>query len=93
MQRQGDLLLIPTRQLPINLTPLSTRVVLAGDHSHQLDGGTVLRNPQGDLFIRVDEQVLLIHQEHAPLALAPGTYRVTRQRRYRPVLAPTSVWD
>ena len=93
MQRQGDLLIIPTDQLPRDLTALTTRVVLQGEHSHRLDGGTLLRTTEGELFVRVADQVQLVHEEHGPLALAPGTYKVQQQRRYRPDLTPSNAWD
>jgi len=93
MQRQGDLLLIPTAQLPARVSPLTTRVVLDGEHCHRLDGGTLLQDSAGQLFVRVSEPVQLVHDEHRPLQLAPGLYEVRRQRRYRPQRSAASVWD
>jgi len=84
MQRQGDLLLIPTQGIPQGAAPLSTRVVLQGEHCHRLDDGKVLQDGQGQLFVCVERGARLLHEEHGPLQLAPGVYRVQRQREYRP---------
>ena len=40
--------------------------------------------PDGTRFLLVHQPCVLTHQEHAPIALAPGAYRVTRQREYTP---------
>ena len=93
MQRQGDLLLIPIQQAQPDLVRLDTRVVLEGEHCHQLNGGVVWKDPQGELFVQVDREVQLLHDEHAPLTLAPGLYEVRRQRRYRPARRPGVAWD
>ena len=90
MQRQGDLLLIPTSGIPQGAAPLSTRVVLQGEHCHRLDSGKVLQDSEGQLFLCVESTASLLHEEHGPLQLAPGTYRVQRQREYRPARTETS---
>lgn len=43
-------------------------------------------------FLRVDELSELVHDEHSMIVLAPGDYRVTRQREYQPE-APRWVGD
>ncbi len=93
MQRQGDLLLIPTAQLPDRISPLTTLVVLDGEHCHRLDGGTLLQDSSGQLFVQVREPVQLVHEEHQALQLAPGLYQVRRQRRYRPQRSSGAAWD
>lgn len=35
-------------------------------------------------FVELRGRASLVHQEHAPIELAPGKYRVTRQREYSP---------
>lgn len=93
MQRQGDLLLIPTSQLPERVSALQTLVVLDGEHCHRLNGGTLLQDSSGQLFVQARQPVQLVHEEHQPLFLAPGLYQVRRQRRYRPSRSNTAVWD
>ena len=93
MQRQGDLLLIPTPHSTERLTPLQTLVVLDGEHCHRLDGGTLLQDSSGQLFVQTRQPVQLVHDEHQPLSLAPGLYQVRRQRRYRSKASNGSAWD
>ncbi len=38
----------------------------------------------GEIFLDVPEGGVVTHQEHATIALAPGKYKVTRQREYSP---------
>ena len=40
--------------------------------------------PDGTRYLLVDRPCTLTHQEHAPIALAPGAYKVVRQREYSP---------
>jgi hypothetical protein len=93
MVRQGDILLLPAgRLLPRGARLLAREddvVVLAyGEatgHRHQI------RSPHAALFaigdhrlLRVDDQVELEHEEHAPIRLTAGVYRVIQQREYAP---------
>jgi hypothetical protein len=32
--------------------------------------------------LRADESTALVHEEHDPIPMPPGTYRVVRQREY-----------
>lgn len=84
MQRQGDLLLIPSEGIPQGAAPLTTRILLQGEHCHRLDGGQIMRAQDGQLFVRTESSVQLLHEEHGALQLAKGNYRVQRQREYRP---------
>jgi hypothetical protein len=38
----------------------------------------------GEIFFDLAAPAEITHQEHAKIALAPGKYRVTRQREYAP---------
>jgi hypothetical protein len=42
------------------------------------------QEPDGTRFLFVERPCALIHQEHGPIALMPGCYRVVRQREYSP---------
>jgi hypothetical protein len=98
MFRQGDILLVPVEgeQLPQHALPLprdaTGRLVLAlGEatgHAH------AVATPDADLladpdevdrrFLRIVTEALLTHEEHAPIPLPAGLYRVVRQRQYVP---------
>lgn len=47
-------------------------------------GGSRVERPEADRILLVDEPVVLQHQEHDPIALAPAVYKVRRQREYDP---------
>ena len=74
------------------------RVILAyGEvtgHAHQVVAETtdavstppcaLFEEPDGSRLLIVDRPCTLRHEEHGPIALAPGAYRVVRQREYSP---------
>ena len=95
MVRQGDVALVAVTEIPADAVALrrdeGDRVVLAyGEatgHAHALHepGVTMLRVAANDaVFLRVIEPSNLVHEEHAPIAVPPGAYRVVRQREYFP---------
>lgn len=103
--RQGDVLLVPCTEIPAGACEEAAengRVVLArGEqtgHAHAMSSARVRyfrEDGSGSGFIRVagSAPVELRHEEHAPLAIPPGTYRVVRQREYQPRAAPRAVAD
>lgn len=103
--RQGDVLLIPCAEIPTGTyedAAENGRVVLArGEqtgHAHTMAASRVRYfrdDGSGGGFMRVvgPAPVELTHEEHASLAIPPGTYRVIRQREYQPRAAPRAVAD
>jgi hypothetical protein len=97
--RQGDILLMIEDGIPDHVVPVAAdgdRVVLAyGEatgHKHALIGRQVeLFSEPGDedgvlgeRFLRiVGAAGMLVHEEHDPITVPPGTYRVIRQREYQ----------
>ncbi|WP_436532438.1 hypothetical protein [Actinoplanes sp. HUAS TT8] len=97
MYRQGDVLIIPIPQgsLPAN-APVPRdrrgRMVLArGEatgHAHVVGGPGVqlladLDDPEL-MFLDVPTHARVSHEEHGPIPLPGGHYRVVRQREYVP---------
>lgn len=92
--RQGDVLLqkiessVPRSAKPVPLE--SGRVILAhGEvtghhHSFAGDSGVALLDAGGDRYLKVSRRSTLEHQEHAPIEIPRGHYRVVRQREYSP---------
>lgn len=89
LYRQGDVLIQKIRGKGKGrpVAPEQGRLVLAyGEvtgHSHSIPAtaGTLTRD--GDvLYMTIEELTAVEHQEHAPIPLTPGTYRVTRQQEY-----------
>lgn len=98
MYRQGDVLVVPIEkaQLPETLVPAPRdrrgRLILArGEatgHAHVVtgEGLTLLCLPDDieAMFLHVRVYGRIGHEEHAPISLPPGYYRVVRQREYLP---------
>lgn len=94
MVRQGDVLLLPVRhRITEAAKPVprdAGRIVLAyGEvtgHAHAIDDALaeLFEEKDGRLFLRADAVVALRHEEHGAIDIAPGTYRVVRQREYHP---------
>ena len=94
MVRQGDILLVPTTAATITDRHVEVprrggAVVLAeGEltghlHAiHQPDVRLLAREGATDRVLVAEEPCVLVHEEHSPIPLAPGTYIVRRQREY-----------
>ncbi|WP_159589676.1 hypothetical protein [Chelativorans xinjiangense] len=105
--RQGDVLLVPCTEIPDSAHENAAengRVVLAlGErtgHAHTMAADRVCYfredgSGSGGTFICVTGSgpVELTHEEHAPLAIPPGNYRVVQQREYQPRAVPRLVDD
>jgi hypothetical protein len=98
MYRQGDVLIVavPREQVPASCVPVPRdkrgRMVLArGEatgHAHVVGGpGLALLAPPDepdDMWIDIPRHGRVTHEEHGPISLPAGTYRVVRQREYVP---------
>jgi hypothetical protein len=91
MYRQGDVLLIRQEHLPDGAKELQrepSRIVLAyGEatgHAHVVSAelSRAFALADGTRFIQTKEGASLTHEEHAPIDMAPGVYRVVLQREY-----------
>jgi hypothetical protein len=93
MYRQGDVLLVRVDESPAKarVVPRTAgRVILAlGEstgHAHAIadPGVELLENAHGRVVIVPEGGATLSHEEHAPIPLPAGAYRVILQREYRP---------
>lgn len=98
LYRQGDVLLREVRSIPTAARPAekkdsvgSPRIVLAyGEvtgHAHaihDLEDVDVFVSAEGAMYLSVRREVALRHEEHAPIALAPGNYERAPQMEYSP---------
>lgn len=92
MYRQGDVLIERIDKIPKSAKKQKpdVRIILAhGEvtgHHHSIDSDAAdwWKEDSGDQFIAVKEESSVVHQEHAPIAIPPGNYRVRRQREYSP---------
>lgn len=81
--RQGDVLLIKVKRLPMEATEENSgRVMLAGK---ELPAKNVKAWSAGaERFVRVMQQTALTHETHAPVTLDSGVYKIVPQGRYSP---------
>jgi hypothetical protein len=90
MWRQGDVFIAAVPSIPKGAKLRQGGVLVEGEltgHSHRVaDLRTAEVLEAGDdLFLRVlAEATKIIHQEHGPIALPRGTYRIWGQREYSP---------
>lgn len=93
MYRQGDVLLIPTKSIPPRAEPApleNGRIILAhGEvtgHAHAITATATVQKlaHDGVEYLRASDTVMLTHEEHETIAVAPGTYRIQIQREYTP---------
>lgn len=100
--RQGDVLLVrfrPRRWGALTRVERAEgRIVLAeGEvtgHAHVIDSplAELYQDALENRYLKLGGPAELRHEEHAPVALGPGVYRVLRQREYAPG-APRRVAD
>jgi hypothetical protein len=90
MWRQGDVFIAAVPSIPKGAKRRPGGVLVEGEmtgHSHRvadLRSAEVLER-NGDLFLRVlADTTTIIHQEHGPITLSRGTYKVWGQREYSP---------
>jgi hypothetical protein len=106
MYRQGDVLICRVDEIPTDAKELPRAkrgVVLAeGEvtgHAHRIPSRHAkLYRTEGDAkFLRIGaggkRPVALLHEEHSPVTLPPGNYRVTIHREYQPGELPRQVAD
>lgn len=98
MYRQGDVLIVPIEdtEVPDRTRPAPRdargRMILArGEatgHAHAVAGPGValLADPEDPdrLYLRVPTYARVSHEEHGPIPVSKGSYRIIRQREYIP---------
>lgn len=90
LYRQGDVLIQRVEEMPDIKTakPKGVRLILvegeATGHHHSVpvEDVDVMGRDGGATFLRLIKDSVLEHQEHAPIKLTAGTYKVTRQVEY-----------
>lgn len=90
MFRQGDILFMRIKELPGALVKSKDKIIAHGEatgHTHRFEDNeqeTVEVFDNGlDKFVVIDSaEAILVHNEHKPITLPKGTYRVIKQREY-----------
>ncbi|PWT78456.1 MAG: hypothetical protein C5B60_01100 [Chloroflexi bacterium] len=88
--RQGDVLIESIAAIPLEAELREGSPILAyGEatgHSHRVEAP---ENAQvwvlyGQLYLKLLETATVVHDEHGPITLPAGAYRVWQQREYTP---------
>lgn len=88
--RHGDVLIAQISSIPEATTHSASPVLAHGEitgHSHRIEdarSAEVLVGNSGTLYLKVLAVTRIIHEEHKPITLPPGTYRIWQQREYTP---------
>jgi hypothetical protein len=88
--RHGDVLVSAISDVPEGAEKQTYLVLAEGEmtgHSHRIaePGAAEMYQFGQETYLRVVAPVAtLVHQEHGPIALSAGVYRVWRQREYSP---------
>lgn len=90
MWRHGDIMIEHTGAIPADARRLQHTTLAYGEvtgHSHRVEApekAVLWQHPNGDCYLHILETTRVIHEEHHPITLAPGIYRVWHQREYTP---------
>jgi hypothetical protein len=97
--RQGDIFIAAIPSIPPDAVRRSGVVLAEGEitgHHHRIEDPLTasLFVHRGELLLSVVAlEARLVHEEHGPIELARGAYRVWRQREYAPNVQPRPVFD
>lgn len=90
MWRHGDVLIASTRAIPKAAHMRPGSILAHGEitgHSHRVQNpqSAELWEHQGMLFLKITaDTATIVHEEHQPITLGRGVYRVWMQREYTP---------
>ena len=90
MWRHGDVLIGTIAAIPEGARRRDTTVLMRGEitgHAHRIETAKSAEvwEYAGQLFVKVvDDVARVVHEEHKPITLPRGTYRVWQQREYTP---------
>ena len=87
-KRQGDILFVKIEKIPERMKVKQDNIIAEGEatgHKHLLVDGLLYQDERDRLFVNVEHEIAtIIHNEHKPVTLPKGNYKVVRQREYEP---------
>ena len=90
---QGDVFFSKVRAIPQSVIRVSRSkrgfIIAEGEatgHAHVIDGDIELYEKDGILFIKTVHEVEVRHEEHLPVNLPPGLWKVGTVKEYDPFL-------
>jgi hypothetical protein len=94
MWRHGDVFIMQVEAIPEGIPATKGSVLVHGEitgHSHRLEhpaNATIYAaeptSGRDEMYLLVINPVRIIHEEHHPITLQPGMYRIWQQREYTP---------
>jgi len=84
MYRQGEVLLQQVKNLPQNAKK-KDNVLARGEatgHRHMMRGQAQVFATEDAQYVQVEGESQLIHEEHKPITVEEGIYKVVIQREY-----------
>ena len=91
--RQGDIFFEPVKSIPDKPTQLKHGIIARGEvsgHMHRIDPRALqqqkamLMIAAGIMYLRVKEEIEILHEEHNSIILPTGDWKITRQEEYTP---------
>lgn len=89
MWRHGDVLIATIEVIPSGARRCRSAVLASGEvtgHSHRVEEPekAEIWEERGERFLKLTAPTRIIHEEHQPIPLDAGIYRVWQQREYTP---------
>ena len=89
MWRHGDVMIAAVEAIPSEAKRGQSVVLAYGKitgHSHRIEKPEKAEvwEYRGERFLKILAPTRVIHEEHRPISLEPGIYRVWQQREYTP---------
>lgn len=89
--RHGDVVIDLIDAIPAKAARVADNILARGDstgHAHRFDGNgqvmRLVRSGTTELYLRVEKGGgRVLHEEHGPITLTAGEYRVTQKRQFR----------
>ena len=86
--QQGDVIIEKIETLPQNLKSLPHRVLADGEvtgHKHVVaeeELSDLFVDENGNLFLKTSGRTTVKHEEHKPITIEPGNYKIRRVQEY-----------
>jgi hypothetical protein len=89
LYRHGDVMIEECTEIPKDAKKIKGNILVRGEvtgHAHRLDtpGSFQLLETPNFIYIDVTKETNIVHEEHAPITLQTGKYKVWVQREYTP---------
>jgi hypothetical protein len=89
LYRHGDVMIEECSEIPKDANEVKGNILVRGEvtgHAHRLDnpGSFQILETPDFIYLDVAEETQIVHEEHDPIILQTGKYKVWVQREYTP---------